>query len=90
VASDDCADGYKERIGIHEALEVTESIKNLITEKATSDEIEEQAKKEGMITMFEDGVITAAMGITTLEEILRVTVAESGRTTDLPSKKISP
>lgn len=76
VASDDCADGYKERIGIHEALEVTESIKNLITEKATSDEIEEQAKKEGMTTMFEDGVITAVMGITTLEEILRVTVAE--------------
>ena len=76
VASDDCADGYKDRIGIHEVLEVTESIKNLITEKATSDEIEDQAKKEGMITMFEDGVITAAMGITTLEEILRVTIAE--------------
>lgn len=76
VASDDCPDGYKDRIGIHEVLEVTESIKNMITERATSDEIEEQAKKEGMTTMFEDGVITAALGITTLEEVLRVTTVE--------------
>ena len=40
---------------------------------ATSDEIEKQAKKEGMTTMLEDGLIKCVQGITTIEEILRVT-----------------
>mgnify|MGYP001579067494 FL=1 len=40
---------------------------------ATSDDIEKQAKKEGMMTMLEDGIIKCVQGITTLEEILRVT-----------------
>lgn len=76
VPSKDCPDGYKDRIGIHEVLEVSQSIKNLITNQATSDEIEKQAKKEGMLTMFEDGFIKAARGITSLEEVLRVTKVE--------------
>ena len=69
----DSPDGYKDRIGIHEILAVSETIKNMVTSSATSDEIEEQAKKEGMITMFEDGVLKAAQGITSLEEVFRVT-----------------
>ena len=40
---------------------------------ATSDDIERRAKEEGMITMLEDGILKAARGITTIEEILRVT-----------------
>lgn len=72
-ASSECADGYKSRIGIHEILKMSETIKNLIMSHATSDEIEKQAKKEGMITMFEDGLIKAAQGITSIEEVLRVT-----------------
>jgi len=66
-------DGYHDRIGIHEVLEVTESIKQLIISNATSDAIEKRAKEEGMITMLEDGIIKAVQGITTIEEILRVT-----------------
>jgi len=77
VPSRDCPDGYKDRVGIHEVLNVTENIRGLITGSATSDEIEKQAKEEGMITMFEDGVITAARGITSLEEVFRVTSAEN-------------
>jgi type IV pilus assembly protein PilB len=73
VSSDDCPDGYKDRIGIHEVLEISESIRKMITENATSKELEERAKQEGMITMLEDGVITAALGITSLEEVFRVT-----------------
>ena len=42
---------------------------------ATGDEIEKQAKTEGMLTMSEDGIFRAAQGITTIEEVLRV-VAE--------------
>ncbi len=38
----------------------------------TSDEIEAQAKKEGMLTMIEDGVFKAVQGVTTIEEVLRV------------------
>ena len=65
-------DGYKSRVGIHEVLKVTPSIKELIIRGATSAEIEAQAKKEGMITMFEDGIFNAVQGNTTIEEVLRV------------------
>jgi len=70
--SRDCPDGYSERVGIHEVLKVTESIKNLIVANATSDDIENQAKKEGMLTMVEDGILKAAKGLTSIEEVLRV------------------
>jgi type IV pilus assembly protein PilB len=72
-SSKDCADGYFDRIGIHEVLQMSESIKNLIMSDATSGAIEEQAKKEGMITMLEDGIVKAVQGITSIEEVLRVT-----------------
>jgi type IV pilus assembly protein PilB len=65
-------DGYKGRLGIHEVLKVTQSIKDLIIRGATTTEIEEQAKKEGMLTMIEDGIFNAVKGITTIEEVLRV------------------
>jgi len=70
----ECPDGYKGRIGIFEVLPVTQTIKELIVKEATADEIEEQAKKEGMITMVEDGFVKAAQGITTIEEVLRVII----------------
>jgi len=66
------ADGYKGRIGIHEVLQVTPKIKELIVKNATADAVQEQAVKEGMVTMFEDGFIKAAEGKTSIEEVLRV------------------
>ena len=69
---DENTDGYKGRIGIHESLKVTATIKDLIIKNATSDEIEEQAKKEGMLTMIEDGIFQAVQGLTSIEEVLRV------------------
>lgn len=65
-------DGYKGRVGIHEVLKMSSSIKELIMKGATSADIEVQAKKEGMITMLEDGIFVAAQGQTTIEEVLRV------------------
>lgn len=65
-------EGYSGRIGIHEILKVSPAIKELIIKNATSAEIETQAKKEGMLTMFEDGIFKAVQGVTTIEEILRV------------------
>ncbi len=67
----ECPEGYKGRIGIYEVLPVTESIKELIVKRVTSDEIQKQAQKEGMVTMVEDGFVKAAQGITSIEEILR-------------------
>ncbi len=71
--SKDCPDGYKERIGIREAMEVSDMIKEMIVRRAISDEIEVQARKEGMLTMSEDGFVKAIQGYTSIEEILRVT-----------------
>jgi len=68
----ECPDGYKDRIGIREALEISETIKDMIVKRATADEIEKQAKKEGMLVMIEDGFVKAIQGLTSLEEILRV------------------
>jgi len=70
--SPDSEDGYQSRIGIHEVLKVTETIKDLIMKGATATAIEEQAKRDGMMTMIEDGVFKAAQGITSIEEVLRV------------------
>lgn len=64
--------GYAGRVSIHEVLAVTPSIKNLILKHSTADEIEDQAKKEGMFTLMEDGLYRAALGHTSIEEVLRV------------------
>lgn len=71
--TEECPDGFMDRVGVHEILKVTEPIRNLIMANATSDDVERQAKKEGMITMFEDGILKAVQGVTTIEEVLRVT-----------------
>ncbi len=65
--------GYKGRIGIYEILENTETISSLILKNANAAEIRAQAVKEGMLTMVEDGFIKAKNGITTIEEVMRVT-----------------
>ena len=65
-------DGYKGRVGIHEVLPVNSTIKELIMKNATAADIEKQAKSEGMLTMLEDGIMKAARGITSIEEVLRV------------------
>jgi len=69
----DSPDGYKGRMSIVEVLPITETVRQLIVKKASFGDIEKQAKSEGMITMLEDGFIKAAQGITSIEEILRVT-----------------
>ncbi|MEI7764947.1 MAG: ATPase, T2SS/T4P/T4SS family [bacterium] len=69
---DDSSDGYSGRVGIHEVLKVTGTIKELIIKGSPQDEIEVQAKKEGMATMLEDGILKAVQGFTSLEEVLRV------------------
>jgi len=69
----DCTDGYKGRIGIYEIFEMTESMeKLLLTANTTSTVVQQQAQKEGMLTMQQDGIMKALTGITTIEEVSRV------------------
>ncbi|MGZ6004614.1 MAG: GspE/PulE family protein [Candidatus Saccharimonadales bacterium] len=65
--------GYKGRIGIYEVLESSTAIQKMIVGDATSENIQDQAIKEGMITMQIDGFIKQLRGQTSVEEILRVT-----------------
>jgi len=64
--------GYKGRLGIFEVLEVSKEIAKLISERATSEIIRQQAIKEGMMTLLEDGFAKAKNGITSIDEVLRV------------------
>ena len=72
VKSEESEDGYSGRVGIHEVLAVTPTIRKLILSHAPQDDIEKQAKAEGMVTMIEDGIFLAVQGMTTTEEVLRV------------------
>jgi type II secretory ATPase GspE/PulE/Tfp pilus assembly ATPase PilB-like protein len=66
-------EGYHGRLGIYEVLEMDESIGKLITSNASSDDLERKARENGMRTMGEDGFIKVAQGITSVEEVMRVT-----------------
>lgn len=62
--------GYRGRIGIYEVMEVGEEIRRLTLQKGSSLDIEKVARKNGMKTMFEDGLNKMGAGMTTLEEVL--------------------
>lgn len=66
--------GYKGRIGIHELLEATEPMKELIKHKATSEVIRKQAATDGMLTLRQDGILKVMQGLTDIHEIRRVTL----------------
>lgn len=71
---DECKEtGYRGRTGLFELLDVTESIRGLTIRKASSAEIRAQAVREGMVTLRQAGVAKVLAGITTYEEVLRVT-----------------
>ena len=65
--------GYRGRTAIHELLSVDDEMRKLITQEADIKELTRQAVESGMIPMREDGLVKAKAGITTVEEVLRVT-----------------
>ncbi len=69
--------GYAGRIGVFEVLEMTENIRKLILDKSDADVITHAAASEGMTTMLYDGLDKVARGLTTIEEVLRVTKVET-------------
>lgn len=66
--------GYSGRAGLYEVMDISEEIQKLITTRATSAEIQRMAIEQGMVTMKQDGYMKALAGVTTLEEVNRVTV----------------
>jgi type IV pilus assembly protein PilB len=66
--------GYKGRLALHEVMNVSESIERLAVERASGDQIGKVARAEGMTTLRDDGMAKVLMGVTSLEEILRVVV----------------
>jgi len=70
---DECGhNGFKGRVGIYEVLGISIPIQKMITANATSNEIQQQAITEGMVTMQTDGFVKSLRGVTTLEEVGRV------------------
>jgi type II secretory ATPase GspE/PulE/Tfp pilus assembly ATPase PilB-like protein len=65
--------GYKGRIGIYEVLGISIPVQKMIMADATSQQIQDQAISEGMITMMTDGLVKALRGNTTIQEVLRAT-----------------
>lgn len=69
--------GYNGRLGVFEVLDVTKDIRALISERKDSDIINDKAIAEGMTTMLDDGLDKVKKGLTTIEEVVRVTKVES-------------
>ena len=65
--------GYKGRMGIYEVLKNTSEIQKMIVSNATSEDLQNQSIKQGMVSMQLDGLIKAMLGMTSIDEIIRVT-----------------
>ena len=68
--------GYKGRVGISETLVLTDKIKELILSSSPEADIKKAARSQGMTTMREDAIIKASRGLTTLEEVIRLTAPD--------------
>jgi len=66
--------GYKGRIGIYQLLTMTEALESLAVRNASRDEIERAALGEGMRTLWDDGLAKVAAGLTSIEELARVSI----------------
>jgi type IV pilus assembly protein PilB len=68
--------GYRGRQGLYEVLEVTDTVRQMILDKATSREIKEQGRKQGMLSLRECAIRKLLGGVTTAEEMIRVTASD--------------
>ncbi len=75
VGCDRCAHtGYRGRLGIHEVLECTNELKSLIKRRADTDHVREQAARDGMTTLKQDGILKVLYGLTDIHEVRRVCI----------------
>lgn len=81
--------GYRGRLGVYEVLKVTERLQLLINEGAPTERIKEVAVEEGMLTLLAYSLKLVRDGMTTLEEVERVTFTDSGLEAELKAKRKS-
>jgi type IV pilus assembly protein PilB len=75
VGCDRCArTGYRGRIGIYEMMVLTDEIREAVLKRGSADEVRHVAEEQGMAPLRDDGLLKAARGITTIEEVLRTVV----------------
>jgi type IV pilus assembly protein PilB len=67
-----CTNGYKGRVGISEVFAMNQSLEKLVTTRAATSQIQDQAVADGMVTMQQDGYLKVLNGLTTIEEVARV------------------
>jgi type II secretion system protein E len=72
VGCSECNLGYKGRLALFEIMRMSELISRLIMNRASTTDLNQQACKDGMITLFEDGIIKVEQGLTSIEEVLAV------------------
>jgi len=65
-------EGFSGRIAVFEVLEMTEQLAEIILKEPNIDSLQAEARRQGMITMFQDGALKALNGVTTIEEVIRV------------------
>ena len=76
--------GTKGRVAIHEMLEINAEVRDLINNRGSEAAIRKAARRNGMRTLFEDGLDKAAQGLTTIEEVLRVVSQDEPLETEVP------
>jgi type IV pilus assembly protein PilB len=75
VGCDRCGgSGYRGRVGLYELMVVTDELRDLVLRRASTADVSRVAQREGMVRLREDGLIKAAQGITTVEEVLKTVV----------------
>jgi type II secretory ATPase GspE/PulE/Tfp pilus assembly ATPase PilB-like protein len=78
VGCDKCnTTGYRGRTGVYEVLRITEEIRRLAIRNASAAEIKHAAQAQGLRTLRDDGAHKALCGLTTIEEVMRVTAEEA-------------
>lgn len=72
VGCNRCVGGYKGRVGIYEMMVNTEDLKRLIKKKSPTEELQEQAMQDGMLTLKQDGILKVVKGMTDIKQIRKV------------------
>ncbi len=68
--------GYRGRVAVHEIFKMDDHLRNMITQRLPASEYKKYAMKHGMILLFDDGLLKVKQGITTMDEIYRIALAE--------------
>jgi len=79
--------GYKGRTAIFEFISITPEMENLVLENPSTQEVWELARKQGSASLFEDGILKVKSGVTTIEELMRVSAPPSYATKSKTKKK---